>query len=148
MNFYEVFSIYHDLRTKLNLVLDFDNAGFTLLRIYDIREWNCLLQLTTFSDPTISSHMYLYNVTETPSITVKKQYIYIYKHMHYNFMQANIVSIVFSIYHDLRTKHNLVLDFDNAMPGFTLLRIYDIREWNKELIIIYEDGSFLSIICE
>ena len=51
---------------------------------------------------------------------------------------------VFSIYHDLRTKLNLVLDFDNAMPGFTLLRIYDIREWNKELINIYEDGSFLS----
>jgi hypothetical protein len=46
---------------------------------------------------------------------------------------------VLSNYHDLRTKHILVLDFDNAMPGFTLLRIYDVREWRdtkleKELI--------------
>jgi hypothetical protein len=38
---------------------------------------------------------------------------------------------VLSNYHDLRTKFNLVLDFDNAMPGFTLLRIYDVREWKN-----------------
>ena len=52
---------------------------------------------------------------------------------------------VLSNYHDLRTKPDLVLDFDNAVAGFTLLRIYDVREWrSKELINIYEDGSFLS----
>ena len=52
---------------------------------------------------------------------------------------------VLSNYHDLRTKLNLVLDFDNAMPGFTLLRIYDVREWNKELVLIHinDDGLFL-----
>jgi 4-hydroxy-L-threonine phosphate dehydrogenase PdxA len=32
---------------------------------------------------------------------------------------------VLSNYHDLRTKPHLVLDFDNAMPGFTLLRTTD-----------------------
>jgi predicted nucleotidyltransferase len=37
---------------------------------------------------------------------------------------------VLSNYH-LRTEHNLVLEFDNAMPGFTLLRIYDVREWGN-----------------
>jgi hypothetical protein len=35
---------------------------------------------------------------------------------------------------DLRTKPHLVLDFDNAVAGFTLLRIYDVSEWNNELI--------------
>jgi hypothetical protein len=55
---------------------------------------------------------------------------------------------VLSNYHDLRTKHNLVLDFDNAMPGFTLLCIYDVREWrntewNEKLIHINDDGLFL-----
>ena len=51
---------------------------------------------------------------------------------------------VLSNYHDLRTKHNLVLDFDNAMPGFTLLRIYDVREWNEYLELIHlNDGLFL-----
>jgi hypothetical protein len=54
---------------------------------------------------------------------------------------------VLSNYH-LRTEHNLVLEFDNAMPGFTLLRIYDVREWGntgweKELIHINDDGLFL-----
>ena len=39
---------------------------------------------------------------------------------------------------------NLVLDFNNAVAGFTLLRIYDVRKWNKTLIHIYENGSFLS----
>jgi hypothetical protein len=38
---------------------------------------------------------------------------------------------------------DLILDFENAVAGFTLLRIYDVREWNKELIHIYEDGSFI-----
>ena len=51
---------------------------------------------------------------------------------------------ILSNYHDLRTKPHLVLDFDNAMPGFTLLRIYVVRRWNKEVIDIYEEGSFLS----
>ena len=50
---------------------------------------------------------------------------------------------VLSNYHDLRTKLNLVLDFHNAMPGFTLLRIYDVREWNEELIHLNDDGLFL-----
>jgi hypothetical protein len=45
---HDVLSNYHDLRTKFNLVLD------------------------TFSDPT-TSHMYVYNLTETSSITVKKK---------------------------------------------------------------------------
>ena len=48
-----------------------------------------------------------------------------------------------SNYHDLRTKHNLVLDFDNAMPGFTLLRIYDVREWKAEVIHLNDDGLCL-----
>ena len=56
---------------------------------------------------------------------------------------------VLSNYHDLRTKHILVLDFDNAMPGFTLLRIYDVREWkntewNEKLIHLNDDELFLS----
>ena len=51
---------------------------------------------------------------------------------------------VLSNYHDLRTKPHLVLDFDNAVAGFTLLRIYDVSEWNNELIHINEDGIFLS----
>ena len=51
---------------------------------------------------------------------------------------------VLSNYHDLKIKPDLILDFENAVAGFTLLRIYDVREWNKELIHIYEDGSFIS----
>ena len=51
---------------------------------------------------------------------------------------------VLSNYHDLKTKPALVLDFDNAVAGFTLLRIYDVRQWRKELIDIYENGLFLS----
>ena len=51
---------------------------------------------------------------------------------------------ILSIYHDLRTQFNLVLDFDNAMPGFTLLRIYDVREWNKKFIDINDNETFLS----
>ena len=55
---------------------------------------------------------------------------------------------VLSNYHDLKTKLNLVLDFDNAMPGFTLLRIYDVREWrntewNEKLIHLNDDELFL-----
>ena len=51
---------------------------------------------------------------------------------------------ILSIYHDLRTQNNLVLDFDKAMPGFTLLHIYDVREWNKEFIDINDNETFLS----
>ena len=52
---------------------------------------------------------------------------------------------VLSNYHELRGKLNLVLDFDNAMPGFTLLHIYDVREWRGiELIERNVDGTFLS----
>jgi hypothetical protein len=51
---------------------------------------------------------------------------------------------ILSNYQDLRTERNLVLDFDKAMPGFTLLRIYDVREWRntkreKDLIHINDD---------
>ena len=52
---------------------------------------------------------------------------------------------VLSNYHDLRTKCNLVLDFDNAVAGFTLLRLYDVREWSKKLIDLNEGGTCLSI---
>jgi hypothetical protein len=65
--------------------------------------------------------MYLYNFTETSSITVK---IHVYE-----------FDDILSNYQDLRTERNLVLDFDKAMPGFTLLRIYDVREWNKHSLI-------------
>ena len=51
---------------------------------------------------------------------------------------------VLSNYHDLRTKLNLVLDFDNAVAGFTLLRLYDVREWSKTLIDINDGGTCLS----
>ena len=51
---------------------------------------------------------------------------------------------ILSKYHNLRTKYNLVLNLDDAMPGFTLLNIYDVREWDRELICINEDGIFLS----
>jgi hypothetical protein len=30
------------------------------------------------------------------------------------------------------------------MPGFTLLRIYDVREWNEEVIHLNDDGLFLT----
>jgi hypothetical protein len=73
--------------------------------------------------------MYLYSLTETSSITVKNVYER---------------DDVLSNYHDLRTKPHLVLDFDNAMPGFTLLRIYDVREWNEEVIHLNDDGLFLT----
>ena len=52
---------------------------------------------------------------------------------------------VLSNYHDLKTELNLVLDFDNAVSGFTLLRIYDVHQWrNSEFIDRNEDGRFLS----
>ena len=51
---------------------------------------------------------------------------------------------VLSNYHELRTKFNLVLDFDNAVAGFTLLRLYDVREWSKKLIDLNEGGTCLS----
>ena len=51
---------------------------------------------------------------------------------------------ILSNYHDLRTQLNLVLDFDKAMPGFTLLRIYDVREWNKKNIDINDNETVLS----
>ena len=51
---------------------------------------------------------------------------------------------ILSKYHNLRTRYNLVLNLENAMPGFTLLNIYDVREWDRELIFINEDGIFLS----
>ena len=51
---------------------------------------------------------------------------------------------ILSNYHDLRTQLNLVLDFDKAMPGFTLLRIYDVREWNKQFIDINDNETFIS----
>ena len=51
---------------------------------------------------------------------------------------------ILSNYHDLRTQFNLVLDFDKAMPGFTLLRVYDVREWSKELIDINDNETFIS----
>jgi hypothetical protein len=44
----------------------------------------------------------------------------------------------------LRTKFNLVLDFENAMPGFTLLRFYDVREWNEEFIDTNDNETVLS----
>jgi hypothetical protein len=44
----------------------------------------------------------------------------------------------------LRTKCNLVLDFDNAVAGFTLLRLYDVREWSNTLIDINDGGTCLS----
>ena len=51
---------------------------------------------------------------------------------------------ILSNYHDLRTKFNLVLDFENAMPGFTLLRFYDVREWNEEFIDTNDNETVLS----
>ena len=51
---------------------------------------------------------------------------------------------ILSIYHDLRTNNNLVLDFENAMPGFTLLRLYDVREWHEKFIDINDNETFLS----
>ena len=51
---------------------------------------------------------------------------------------------VLSNCHDLKTKPALVLDFDNAVAGFTLLRIYDVRQWSKELIDIYKNRLVLS----
>ena len=50
---------------------------------------------------------------------------------------------VLSNYHDLKTNLNIVLDFDNAVPGFTLLRIYDVREWSHKSINMNDDGNFL-----
>ena len=60
------------------------------------------------------------------------------------FIRVYELDDVLSNYHDLKTNPDLILDFENAVAGFTLHRIYDVREWNKELIHIYEDGSFLS----
>jgi len=51
---------------------------------------------------------------------------------------------VLSKYHDLRTEYNLVLDFDNAVPGFTLLRIYDVREWKTKVIDIHDNEPLFS----
>jgi len=60
------------------------------------------------------------------------------------FIRVYELDDVLSNYHDLKTKPDLILDFENVVAGFTLLRIYNVREWSKELIHIYEDGSFLS----
>ena len=49
---------------------------------------------------------------------------------------------VLSIDYDLRAKDNLVLDIDNAMPGFTLLCLYDVREWTKNSINVNDNGVF------
>jgi hypothetical protein len=53
-----------------------------------------------------------------------------------------IFNDILSKYHNLRTRYNLVLNLENAMPGFTLLNIYDVREWDRELIFINEDFRF------
>jgi hypothetical protein len=53
---------------------------------------------------------------------------------------------VLSNYHDLRTKFNLVLDFDNAMPGFTILRIYDVREWKNTKWKLLPEQCYLLMI--
>ena len=50
---------------------------------------------------------------------------------------------VLSNYHDLKTNLNIVLDFDNAVHGFTLLRIYDVRKWSHKSINMNDDGTFL-----
>ena len=56
-----------------------------------------------------------------------------------NYIHVYELEDVLSNYHDWGTKPDLVLYFDNAVAGFTVLRIYDVHEWKKRFILINED---------